>query len=54
MQIHTVEQRGRAWYVLTFGEYNEREHAKQAIEHLPRDLAQFKPWVRQLSDLKAG
>ena len=51
MQIRRVQKGDKAWYVLTFGEYNEREHAIYAIDHLPRDLIQFKPWVRQIGVL---
>lgn len=53
-QIRHVIKEGRAWYILTIGEYHQREAARHAIAQLPMELAQFKPWVRQVSDLKTS
>jgi DamX protein len=52
--IHHVMRQGKDWYVLTLGVYPKREQAKQAVYHLPGDLAQYGPWVRLLSDLQAA
>lgn len=49
--IRTVHQ-GNDWYILIEGEYSAHQLAKQAINALPKDIAQFKPWVRRVSDLK--
>ena len=51
-KVHSTKRQGTVWYVLTVGEYAKRETAKQAVTHLPKDIAQFKPWVRPLADLK--
>ncbi|KTD38091.1 SPOR domain-containing protein [Legionella oakridgensis] len=40
------------WYVLTFGDYHQRDAARQAIMQLPQGLAKFKPWVRSFSELQ--
>ena len=53
-QIRRTQYEGTAWYVLTLGEYTERQHAKQAVNHLPRDIAKFNPWIRLIADLKAA
>ncbi len=52
-QVRLTKRKGTVWYVLTMGEYSKRQHAKQAVSHLPKDIVQFKPWVRLVSDLKA-
>jgi DamX protein len=52
--IRTTQRQGTAWYVLTLGEYSKRQYAKDAANHLPQDIAQFKPWVRLLADLKTA
>ncbi len=52
VQLRRSQRQGVAWYVLTLGEYQERQHAKQAVSNLPKDIVQFKPWVRAISDLK--
>jgi DamX protein len=52
VQLRLSQRQGEAWYVLTLGEYQERQHATQAVTNLPKDIVQFKPWVRAISDLK--
>ncbi|WP_133127118.1 AAA family ATPase [Legionella nagasakiensis] len=51
-RILRAQKSSGVWYVLTFGDYNQREVAKQAIAKLPQELAKLKPWVRPLSDLR--
>ncbi len=51
-KICLIQHQGASWYALTFGEYRDRATAKQAVNQLPEALAQFKPWVRSLADLK--
>lgn len=50
--IKVSEKAGQPWYVLTLGEYHERDSAKNAVAKLPFSLAKTKPWVRPLSDLE--
>lgn len=51
-KIRRFNRQGTVWYVLTFGEYPNKEDAKQAVNQLSREIGQFKPWIRLLSDLK--
>ena len=51
VHVRQTKLKGAVWYILTLGEYTQRQHAKQAVDHLPKDIAQFKPWVRLISDL---
>ena len=51
-KVYRVTKSGVNWFVLTFGQYSQRNHAMQAAKHLPTSVAQNKPWVRSLSDLK--
>ncbi len=53
-RVRRMIRQGSVWYVLTLGEYPQRQLAVQAIHHLPKDVIQFKPWVRTLADLKAS
>lgn len=50
-KVRRTQHQGDMWYVLTLGEYSQRQYAKQAVSHLPKDIAQFKPWVRLMTDL---
>lgn len=52
IKIRLIQHQGASWYALTFGEYRDRAMARQAINQLPEALAQFKPWIRSLADLK--
>lgn len=54
VQLRRSQRQGVAWYVLTLGEYKQRQHAKQAVNSLPKDIAQFKPWIRAIADLKVA
>ena len=51
-RILRTKNQGKVWYVLALGDYEQRDLAKQAVNHLPAELTKFKPWVRALSDLK--
>jgi DamX protein len=48
----TLTQRDKLnWYVLTLGEFQQKEQARAAIKNLPSELALFQPWVRPTADL---
>lgn len=51
-QLHKTIHQGKAWYVLTLGTYPQRQQAKNAVHHLSKEIARFKPWVRTISELK--
>lgn len=48
---HT-QRNGRDWYVLGYGKYPAPYLAKLAIDDLPSNLRDMKPWVRQMDDMK--
>lgn len=45
--IRKVERKGSAWYVLTYGQFGQREDARVAMNK----LTEFKPWIRPLAGL---
>ena len=51
-QLRQTQRLGKVWYVLTLGEYEQPQQAKKVVNKLPKNIAQFKPWVRPMSDLK--
>ncbi|RUQ89447.1 SPOR domain-containing protein [Legionella septentrionalis] len=51
-KIRRAQRQGNAWYVLTIGEYKQKESANQAAYQLSKEIAKLKPWIRQLSDLQ--
>jgi DamX protein len=53
-KIRQMNKEGQLWYILTLGEFPQREHAGQAVLHLPKGIGQLKPWIRALSDFKTG
>jgi len=52
IKILRTERGGLDWYILAFGEYTQRDLARQAAHHLPSALRKFKPWVRPMSELQ--
>lgn len=46
-----TQNKGRDWYVLTYGKYPAIYLAKLAKDDLPRGLKELKPWVRKTEDL---
>ena len=50
--VHHINSKGLSWFVLTMGEYANRQYAKDALRKLPSDIQQFKPWVRNSNDLR--
>jgi DamX protein len=52
VKIRLTKRDGIDWYVLTIGEYNQKEHAKAVIKNLPAELARFNPWIRPVAQLK--
>jgi DamX protein len=43
-----TQRHGRNWYVLAYGKYTAPYLAKLAIDDLPKNLRNMKPWVREL------
>lgn len=48
---HT-KNKGRDWYVLTYGKYDSIMQAKLAEDRLPSQLKELGPWVRKTSQLE--
>jgi DamX protein len=53
IKMQGFEKHGAIWYVLTKGDFADKQLAKNALKSLPKNLAQFKPWIRSTSNLKA-
>ncbi|MBA3536921.1 MAG: SPOR domain-containing protein [Tatlockia sp.] len=53
VKIRLTKRDGVDWYVLTIGEYKQREHAKAVLKDLPAELARFNPWIRPVAQLNA-
>jgi DamX protein len=52
-KISISKRQGVTWYVLTMGAFHKSEHAKSAINNLPKALTKLNPWVRSVSGLNA-
>jgi septal ring-binding cell division protein DamX len=42
----------KSLYVVIYGNYTTRAHAKQAIKKLPSNIQKLKPWIRSVASLK--
>lgn len=51
VQFRHTERYGKDWYLLTLGEFGSQDHAKSALDKLPKDIAHYKPWVRLIKDI---
>ena len=51
MQFH-VENRGRPWYMLFYGNYRTRTEAQTALRQLPPNLVPERPWIRRVADVQ--
>lgn len=49
--IHTYYL-NKDWYVLVSGLYNNHVEALKAIDDLPRNIKDLKPWIRQMASLQ--
>jgi septal ring-binding cell division protein DamX len=52
MSVVRTERNGKAWYVLIYGSYADREEAKRSIERLPAELQRTSPWPRSFASLQ--
>lgn len=48
-KIRALQHYGNTWYALTYGEYRNMQDAQQAVQHLPKALSYFRPWVRTVN-----
>lgn len=53
LQIWSTQREGVNWYVLTLGKFPEKRQARLAAGQLPKEFAQFKPWIRPVKELVA-
>ncbi len=51
--VFRFRHQGRDWYALVVGAYPDRASARRAIDALPPDLRNNRPWVRRLGDVQA-
>jgi DamX protein len=50
-QIFHTYYLNKDWYVLVFGSYNNHAEALKAMDTLPTEIKNLKPWIRQLSSV---
>lgn len=48
-KVRALQHYGSTWYALTYGEYRSMQDAQQAVQHLPKALSYFRPWVRTVA-----
>jgi DamX protein len=49
-----AKYRNQPWFVLTLGQYPDRDHALRAIEHLLPSLRTQKPWARSVASIRGN
>jgi DamX protein len=52
-RVYVMRQtyKGRPWYELIYGLYDDRAAAEKAVSQLPEDLTALEPWIRPLSQV---
>lgn len=43
---------GKPWFVVTQGNYTDRQQAQQAVSRLPESMRQGNPWPRSMADIQ--
>lgn len=51
-QVRHFKNNKGVWYILTIGEYDNRNSAQSNIKKLPPELAKLNPWIRSVSGLE--
>jgi len=46
--------KGKTWYVLVLGPYQNRRQARAALAKLPAELQRYEPWARSVESLQAA
>ncbi len=49
--IYHVSSRGKIWYVVAYGQYNDSATAHLAVKDLPHNLQRIHPWIRSLKSI---
>lgn len=52
-RIATTNRDGKAWHVVLFGEYADKEAANAGLQNLPQGLRDNRPWLRQFSAVQS-
>ena len=48
-----TRHQSQPWYVVVFGNFDDRSTAAQAIQQLPESLRSLQPWVRPMNGIQA-
>lgn len=51
--IWHTKHNGKDWYVLTYGQYASLMQANLAMDEMPQEVRDFKPWVRDVGVIDA-
>jgi len=47
-----TELSGKPWYILVYGLYTNKDTARQALQKLPANLKQSKPWIKNIGAIQ--
>ena len=47
-KLYQAKLQDQPWYIVTYGQYHVFSQAQQALQNLPDELKQYKPWIRKL------
>ncbi|WP_455210937.1 SPOR domain-containing protein [Kaarinaea lacus] len=50
--FYEVNFKGQSWFTLIYGEYEDAQLAKKALQKLPADIKKWSPLVRKFSDMQ--
>ncbi len=51
VKIITTKRQGKNWYILTLGTFEKKYGAQKTMALLPKEIAQFSPWIRKIAPL---
>ena len=51
--VYQRDWNGRVWNVLVYGDFSSKREAQNAMESLPEEVKEAKPWIRSLSRVQA-
>jgi len=49
---YEVNFEGKSWYTLIYGEFEDAQVAKKALQKLPEEIKQWSPLVRKFSEMQ--
>ena len=53
IRVYRTRINGRIWFGVLFGEFRNYTQAREALRSLPASLTRFKPFIRNIKDIRA-